>query len=56
MKPDRPRVGRFKSGASFGHDGEYPYLLQVYKVEAFRSSGYFRPLPGAKKKIKDDPV
>lgn len=38
-------VGAFKAGRSFGHMGMYPFELEVYKVEAVRPSGSFRPLP-----------
>jgi hypothetical protein len=38
-------VGKFKSGGFFGHNGMYLFLLQVYKVEAVKPSGSFRPLP-----------
>ena len=37
-------VGIFKTG-NFGHMDMYPFLLHVYKVEATRPSGSFRPLP-----------
>ena|SRR5215469_578696 len=48
VQTDVVLVGRFKSGASFGHNGMYPFLLQIYKVEALKPSGNFRPLPDAK--------
>ena len=38
-------VGRFRTGGHFGHMDMYPYLIEVYKVEAIKSSGSFRPLP-----------
>jgi hypothetical protein len=49
VQTDVVLVGRFKSGAWFGHNGMYPFLLQVYKVEALKPSGNFRPLPDTKK-------
>lgn len=45
-------VGRFKTGNSFGHMGMYPFLLEVYKVEAVKPLGSFRPLPDAAKSRK----
>ncbi|HMD71852.1 MAG TPA: hypothetical protein VKF41_10940 [Bryobacteraceae bacterium] len=38
-------LGRFKAGGSYGHMGMYPFSIEVYKVEAVRPSGSFRPLP-----------
>jgi hypothetical protein len=49
VQTDVVLVGRFKSGAWFGHNGMYPFLFQVYKVEALKPSGNFRPLPDTKK-------
>jgi hypothetical protein len=50
VQTDVVLIGRFKSGVSFGHNGMYPFLLQVYKVEALKPSGSFSPLPGEEKK------
>jgi hypothetical protein len=49
VKTDVVLVGKFKSGTSFGHDDMHAFLLQVYKVEALKPSGNFRPVPDAKK-------
>jgi hypothetical protein len=49
VQTDVVLVGKFRSGGSFGHNGMYPFLLQVYKVEALKPSGSFRPLPGGNK-------
>lgn len=49
VQTDVVLVGRFKSGAWFGHNDMYPFLIQIYKVEALKPSGQFRPLPDAKK-------
>jgi hypothetical protein len=40
-------IGKVRTG-SFGHMDMYPMLLEVYKVEAVRPSGSFRPLPRSK--------
>jgi hypothetical protein len=48
VQTDVVLVGKFKSGGSFGHNGMYPFLLQVYKVEELKPSGSFRPLPNGK--------
>lgn len=48
VQTDVVLVGKFKAGA-FGHNGMYPFLLQVYKVEALRPSGNFSPLPDRQK-------
>ena len=52
LQTDVVLIGRFKAGASFGHNGMYPFLLEVYKVEALKPSGNFRPLPDAIKSGK----
>lgn len=49
VQTDLVLVGKFKAGASFGHNGMYPFLLQAYKVEALRPSGNFSPLPDRQK-------
>jgi hypothetical protein len=50
VQTDVVLVGKFRSsGASFGHNGMYPFLLQVYKVEALKPFGNFRPLPDTKR-------
>jgi len=38
-------VGLFKSDGRYGHMDMYPFSIEVYKVEAVRASGNFRPLP-----------
>ena len=38
-------VGRFKAGGSYGHLGMYPFSIEVYRVEAVKPAGSFRPLP-----------
>jgi hypothetical protein len=38
-------VGRFQARGSYGHMDMYPFLLEIYKVEAVKPSGSFRPLP-----------
>ena len=38
-------IGRFKAGGSYGHMGMYPFSIEVYRVEAVKPSGSFRPLP-----------
>jgi hypothetical protein len=50
VQTDVVLIGRFRAGASFGHNGMYQYLLQVYKIEALKPSGSFRPLPDEKKR------
>lgn len=50
VQTDVVLIGRFSSGASFGHNGMYRFLLEVYKVEALKPSGSFRPLPTEKKR------
>ncbi len=41
-------IGKLRTGGKFGHMDMYPLLLEVYKVEAVRPSGSFRPLPRSK--------
>lgn len=38
-------TGIFRTDGHYGHMDMYPFLFQVYKVEAIRPSGSFRPLP-----------
>lgn len=42
-------IGAFKTGGSFGHMGMYQFSIEVYKVEAVKPSGSFRPLPQTEK-------
>ncbi len=48
IQADVVLVGRFRTGGSFGHMDMYPFLLEVYRVEACKASGSFRPYPQAK--------
>lgn len=41
-------IGVFKADGHYGHMDMYPFLFEVYKVEAVRASGNFRPLPEKK--------
>jgi hypothetical protein len=41
-------VGVFKADRRYGHMDMYPFLFEVYRVEAVRPSGNFRPLPERK--------
>lgn len=41
-------IGRFRAKGSFGHMGMYPSCLEVYKVEAVKPSGSFRPMPATR--------
>lgn len=41
-------IGMFRTGGQYGHMDMYPFLFEVYKVEAIRPSGSFRPLPEGK--------
>jgi len=38
-------IGIFKADGHYGHLDMYPFKLDVYKVEAARPSGRFRPMP-----------
>ena len=38
-------IGIFKADGRYGHMDDYPFLIEVYKVEVVRASGSFRPLP-----------
>jgi hypothetical protein len=41
-------IGVFRADGHYGHMDMYPFLFEVYKVEAVRPSGNFRPLPETK--------
>jgi hypothetical protein len=41
-------IGVFKTDGHYGHMDMYPFLFKVYKVEAVRPFGKFRPLPETK--------
>ncbi len=41
-------IGVFRTCGHYGHMDMYPFLFEVYKVEAVRPSGNFRPLPERK--------
>jgi hypothetical protein len=41
-------IGRLRTDGHFGHLDMYPLLLEVFKVEAVKPSGSFRPLPQTK--------
>ena len=41
-------VGVFKADGHYGHTDMYPFLFEVYKLEAVRPSGNLRPLPKTK--------
>jgi hypothetical protein len=41
-------IGVFRTAGHYGHMDMYPFLFEVYKVEAVRPSGNFRPLPERK--------
>jgi len=45
VESDVVLVGTFKTGGPFGHLDVYPFLFEVYRVEAVKPSGSFRPLP-----------
>jgi hypothetical protein len=38
-------VGLFEAKGGYGHLDKYPFLFTVYRVDAVRDSGRFRPLP-----------
>jgi hypothetical protein len=38
-------IGVFKADGHYGHMDMYTFSIEVYKVEAVRASGSFRPLP-----------
>jgi len=38
-------IGLFKADGYYGHMDMYPFSIEIYKVEAVRASGSFRPLP-----------
>jgi hypothetical protein len=47
-------IGRFKARGSYGHQGMYPFSIEVYQVEAVKPSGSFRSLPTGKKAASID--
>jgi hypothetical protein len=55
VQTDVVLVGRFKAGGHFGHMDECPFLLEVYRVEAVKPSGSFRPLPAARSIASNPP-
>ena len=48
LQTDVVFIGIFRSDGHFGHMDAYPFLFEVYKVEAIRPTGSFRPLPEGK--------
>ena len=45
-------IGVFRTDGHYGHMDMYPFLIEVYKVEAVRPSASFRPLPERQKKSR----
>ena len=43
-------IGVFRTDGRYGHEDMYPFLFEVFKVEAVRPSGSFRSLPGGTNK------